>query len=111
MPTIEEAGRCPECGFPGRNVSTTVVRSPDLAPGTQAKIFECVNDRCSWYKTTWVVQVNPDGTIPERAKPENRTHKGPKANPDADRMMRMVQERLENQYQAEIRPGGGEISS
>lgn len=26
----------------------------------------CVNKKCSWYNTPWMVQVNPDGTVPDK---------------------------------------------
>src|SRR5262245_58990788 len=29
-------------------------------------IFHCDNNRCVWFGTGWMVQINPDGTIPMR---------------------------------------------
>jgi hypothetical protein len=29
-----------------------------------AFVFKCLNERCRWFKSGWVVQVLPDGTIP-----------------------------------------------
>lgn len=68
--TYEQAKRCPQCKEPGSEVGT---RKPKDAPrGTLIHIFECANTRCPNVDERWLVQTNPDGTIPQ---PGN---KGPK---------------------------------
>lgn len=59
MASLDEAKRCPKCDTPGM---------PNGADGRLLK-FLCMNERCRWYSTGWVVQVNPDGTVPETANP------------------------------------------
>jgi len=65
--TLELAKACPKCKTPGMQMSQTPVSTgpnSDIRPGTTAIIFKCMNGTCTWYETTWVVQVNPDGTVP-----------------------------------------------
>ncbi len=61
MATLEEAKICPRCSEPGRLSHEHKFRS-----GKKVITFMCDNERCRWYSTGWLVQVNPDGTIPER---------------------------------------------
>lgn len=58
-PTFEEAKRCPRCQNPGQQTNSR--RQPD---GSTLHTFTCRNSRCRWYDTTYVVQVNSDGTVP-----------------------------------------------
>jgi hypothetical protein len=60
--TFEEACRCPKCGEPGQEVAAENRR---MRSGAELKQIYCRNARCNWLDTPWVVQVNPDGTIPE----------------------------------------------
>jgi hypothetical protein len=30
--------------------------------------IECMNEACKWYETTWVVQVDRNGEIPDQTK-------------------------------------------
>lgn len=60
--TMEEAKRCPTCGEPGDVESRKP--APERYLGT-LWIFICRNERCRRFERTWVVQVRPDGTIPE----------------------------------------------
>lgn len=76
--TWEEARRCPRCGLSGelslnetRNVTKHSGR--DVTAGAVIRTIYCRNSRCRWFNTSWTVQVNPDGTIPD---PEAR--RGPK---------------------------------
>lgn len=57
--TFEEAKSCPKCGLPGDDAQTLPV-----ARGKRVHIIFCRNAACSWFNTSWIVQVNPDGTIP-----------------------------------------------
>ena len=58
--TLDEAKRCPKCEEPGR---------PDGSRGgpnrSTVYTYRCMNGRCKWYDTTYIVQVNADGTIPD----------------------------------------------
>lgn len=64
MPTFEEAQRCPECKEPGDD---RIEQTLAIGSGKMHFIY-CVNERCEWFNTAWMVQVLPDGTIPERPK-------------------------------------------
>lgn len=60
--TFEQARRCPICEFPGRDES--------FRPGprnSKLHVIRCMNERCRWYNTTYIVQVNFDGTVSEPA--------------------------------------------
>lgn len=61
MPTLEDAKDCPICNIPGKLAGTSPV-----AGGSKVLTFLCQNERCRWFDTGWIVQVKPDGTIPER---------------------------------------------
>jgi hypothetical protein len=75
MPTYEEAKRCPKCQQPGKLKS---VESPSVSPedrvrfgiqrGAKVETYICTNERCRWFETGWAVQLNPDGSIPDRTK-------------------------------------------
>ena len=72
MTTYETATRCPKCDIPGEVRSKQAVPAgKDIRPGTTAHIVYCLNERCTWNGTCWVVQVNPDGSVPP---PQN--HRG-----------------------------------
>jgi hypothetical protein len=75
LTTLEIAKQCPKCGSTGADAGQhSVATGPnsDIRPGTVAKIFMCMNGVCPWYRTTWVVQVNPDGTIPVAHRKEKQ---------------------------------------
>jgi hypothetical protein len=69
--TFEEARRCPVCQTPGKEVVTR--RPQELPRGTKIHVFSCENERCSDLGERWIVQTNPDGSIPQPGQ------KGPKA--------------------------------
>lgn len=62
--TYEEAQSCPKCGQYGEHVATN--------PGprdSKVETYHCKNEVCLWYGGSgWIVQVNRDGSIPERKK-------------------------------------------
>jgi hypothetical protein len=64
--TFEEAKRCPSCRNPGREASTQ--RPQDLPRGTKVHVFVCEEDRCERVGERWLVQTNPDGSIPQLRK-------------------------------------------
>lgn len=69
--TFEEAKRHTVCGDPGEEVNT--IRPEEAVRGTIVHVFECKNKRCSAHTDRWMVQTNPDGSIPKPGK------RGPKA--------------------------------
>jgi hypothetical protein len=97
MTTFNDAKRCPKCDMPGDDVSS----QPAKRRGTVVHVIFCRNDGCNWYNTSWLVQVNEDGTIPE---PYSQI--GPKQYPklSAETETR-VQEAIQKQLQAETQPG------
>jgi len=64
MASYEEATRCPKCGNTGELVSKHPAGT-DLPRGTMAHVLMCKTELCRWYNTTWLVQVNPDNTVPD----------------------------------------------
>lgn len=58
--TLEIARRCPRCEQPG-----LMSIGKRLRDGSTLNNVTCHNSRCKWFETSWVVQVNADGTIPE----------------------------------------------
>jgi hypothetical protein len=62
LPSYEEAKHCPKCGQQGKLGKTHTKLSG--RPGAKLEEWFCQNERCRWYNTPWVIQLNPDGTIP-----------------------------------------------
>lgn len=62
---LEEASACPICKHPGRVVSSSHKRVPSGKLAT-IDVYNCENERCRWFGTGWVVQLNDDGSIPKR---------------------------------------------
>lgn len=70
-PTYEQAGSCPTCGKPGRCVKKQPMpRAAGLPAGTTLHSFRCESVLCPDGGEMWIVQVNPDGSIPP---PRNHT--------------------------------------
>lgn len=67
--TWEEASRCPKCGEPGE-LGKTIPTPSELPRGTKLYEVYCRNgdkvfsQDCKWFNTPWLVQVNPDGSVP-----------------------------------------------
>jgi hypothetical protein len=74
MSNYEDASRCPKCRTPGKLVNKRSVPSAGLPPGTQVHVFLCPNERCRWFDTKWLVQVDRDGTVPPE---QNHTRTDP----------------------------------
>lgn len=66
--TFEMASRCPKCAAPGKVMLVTSI------PQGKVHTFECANERCERTGERWIVQTNPDGSIPQR-------NQGPKTFP------------------------------
>lgn len=92
MTTVEEAGRCPKCTFPGEHRNSRPGKH-----GSTVRSYYCANNRCSWYDTAWIVQVNADGSIPERA---TGSKDFPTLTPHEEAMARRV---IEDAIQSDLR--------
>lgn len=98
--TFEEAKICPKCQLPGEDASTvSVPAGGSIRPGTTAHMIYCRNENCKWYNTNWVVQVNPDGSIPP-PQDHSRTEKK-YGSQIPDELGKRIVDNLGRQYQAE----------
>jgi len=61
--TFEDHKRCPRCKEPGEDSGS--VAAPNAPKGTKLHTIYCRNERCKWFNTPWLVQVNPDGSVPK----------------------------------------------
>lgn len=57
--TFEGRAMCPKCTLPGAVALVTTHRD-------KAKTYSvtCLNERCRWFEVNWLVDVNPDGSVP-----------------------------------------------
>jgi hypothetical protein len=99
--TFEEAKRCPDCKEPGLELHARALgRNPDVTRGAVLHTFQCQNKRCIGFELNWVVQTNPDGTIPQ--PDPNREKFFPKIDPA---MQDRYVESLQRQLKLETSPG------
>ena len=97
----EDARRCPECEEAGQELSRK--------PGTQSMrgssivTLECPKEH------TWIVQIRPDGTIPDPVKPEDREHYFPKMPGWRKERGRDIIQNIEEDLRRQTQPGGGLI--
>jgi hypothetical protein len=73
----EEAKRCPRCGQTGVKIGDQPLASK---PGAKVESWRCENDLCLTKGEGWIIQINRDGSIPNRQA-------GPKEFPVAERAM------------------------
>lgn len=64
--SYEEAKLCPTCTMTGK--------MEKRVQGMQ--VFVCMNERCQHFMRTWVVEPNPDGTIPDPNRLRDRGQQG-----------------------------------
>jgi hypothetical protein len=105
--TIEKASECPICGHPGERVSDTIApTSGGLKPGTRALMVVCRNDACRWSGTPWVVQVNPDNTVPvvDHSR-DDKVYPGLLPDAAQEKFIAGIQRQLEQEQTI----GGGEV--
>jgi hypothetical protein len=96
----EEATRCPKCGKPGKDLGG----KPGRRRGVLVHSILCETQLCRWFNTTWLVQVNEDGSIP---KPYSQI--GPKQyTPISQESLSRLDEAMNRQIAAET-SGEGEI--
>lgn len=60
--TFEKAKRCPRCSNPGEVVS---IHPTDR--GGKVHVIFCRTAGCKWQDTSWLVEINRDGSIPVRS--------------------------------------------
>lgn len=95
--TFDEARRCPRCEELGSDIG-----GRSGPHGSTIHTIKCVNDRCQWFATTYIVQVMSDGSV---AKP---TLDRDKSFPKIPDRTEAVQAQLERLYQQSL--SGGETS-
>lgn len=100
MTTFEEAKRCPKCERPGKDEGA----KPGRRAGVKVHTIRCETQLCRWYNTTWLVQVNEDGSIPE-AYSQVGHKQFPKVS---DESITRINEALDRQIAAE-KSGQGEV--
>jgi phage FluMu protein Com len=89
--TYEEAKRCPKCREPGRDTGVTR-RGPR---GSVIHTIECANPRCKWFNTAYIIQTNPDGTIPPPTTDRDKSFRPLPPRSDAavdEQMQRMLRD-------------------
>ena len=79
--TYEEAKLCPKCEQPGEKTKEEAARR---VPGARLHTIYCRNPQCKWYNTPYIIQVNPDGTIPRPDAHRSRLVPGLPERSDAD---------------------------
>lgn len=93
--TLDAARRCPRCEQPGVEAKRRSQRN-----GGMRYEFECKNERCRWYNQPgWVVDVRPDGSIPDPDRPRSKMF--PQMPDFTDR----IRESVDNQLARELEPG------
>ena len=105
--TYEIATRCPRCNLPGQVVSknpSTVKR------GAFVHMVFCRTPECPWENTSWVVQVNQDGSVPpaidHKKNPDTKNY--PSRAPigrDEQEYVDRIQAQIERQVELEMKPG------
>jgi hypothetical protein len=100
--TLEEARRCPKCEQPGQEAGEQRVTGRDVTRGAKLRSYLCMNQRCRWYgQVCRLIQINPDGTIPQPSKRE-------KSFPTVPDLTQQVNDAVERQLRLEL-GGGAEI--
>lgn len=97
--TYEEAKLCPRCGMPGEEVSQ--VPSPKRSI---VHVIYCRNSECKWFNTSWLVQVNADGSIPTAEHQLTERKKFP-ALPSHEAGAERIMEALRLDKEAQTRKG------
>lgn len=100
MATFEEARLCSKCEKPGEDLGGR----PGARRGVEVHTIVCRTPLCPWENTTWLVQVNEDGSVPD-AYSQLGPKQYHKVSPETETR---INEALERQLEAERR-GGGEV--
>lgn len=97
--TLDAARRCPRCEQPGVEVNKKSLRG-----GGTSFTFGCRNERCRWFNQPgWVVDVRPDGTLPDPHRHRN------KAFPKMPDLTERMRDSVDRQLERELGPGGAEV--
>lgn len=97
--TFDEARRCSTCGELGQPYG---VKPLENRRRGSLHVFKCQNKRCKKYDRDWLVQVRPDGTIPEptldreKSFPEDRGVAKARIERARASVDRLVQQSLDN---------------
>jgi sulfatase maturation enzyme AslB (radical SAM superfamily) len=75
-----------------------------MPKGTTLKTIYCRNERCRWNDTCWIVQVNPDGSVPPPTDHTNRT-KQYTGFEGHDQLAKDLMDALQGEYNASIERG------
>ncbi len=102
MTTFEEAKRCPKCDNPGEDMGVKKINKDGRR--VQIHTIMCKTTLCRWYNTSYLVQVNEDGSIPE-AYGQNLKKQFPRLSAESESR---VLDALRQQQQVELY-GDGEI--
>lgn len=96
----DEASKCPRDGaYTGKVIQRKPVRG-----GGQLVTLVCPEDNCAYHDMGWIVQVRPDGTIPDAVAPSQR-EKQFISSPVAAQRKKAILNALEEQVAAEQRTG------
>jgi len=83
---LEDAKRCPKCKEIGELHLNRKNRD-----GSKSFDVTCHNDRCPWFNTKWVIDTNPDGSVPE---PSTNRRKAYPAIPDRTEAIQETVDRI-----------------
>jgi len=98
--TWDQASKCPRDGaFTGKVTSRKAVK------GGQLVTLECPEDNCPYHLDGWIVQVRPDGTIPDAVVPSERERQFAPTSMSASRR-RLVMDALDRQVELEMQKHG-----
>lgn len=95
--TFDAARRCPKCAELG-----FLKDSKPIARGNKLHTVICLNERCRWFNTAYVVETNEKGEV---APPRTRMSKAYPVIPD---LTERVQAQLDHQMAQEL-GGSAEI--
>lgn len=103
--TIDEATKCPKCALTGE----LGPRKSTAKSGITASVCVCMNEKCRWFKTGWVIQFNSDGSIPD-ARDRNQNDREPRRFPAINSVLfNQRREAIMNQADRINGTDGGEV--
>jgi hypothetical protein len=104
-PTYEQASRCPRCDMPGKKINEV----PAGRPGVKIHVFNCETRGCIFEGTSFFVQVNPDGTVPEvRHTLEDKLFpidRSARPSTEREQKERAIIDRLRREHERTTKPG------
>jgi hypothetical protein len=103
--TLEEAARCPWCAEPGKKTGTTQPHGQGIERGVKVETYECENTRCENEGERWLVQFNPDGTIPPKGTRNEQPKEYDIMRHTTFQERERAKEAMRRQYEESIVPG------